>query len=403
MRSFDDFSRSGQSGPTLAERPLCVLVAEDDPLLAELLLISLERLGCRAKAAADGQEALERLEAEPFDVLISDWMMPRLDGLELVRRARADQSGYLHIIMMTARGEERSIRAALNAGADDFLYKPFDDIQIELGVASAKRVVDLQRRLERRNRHLAAAHERTRAAYRQIKDDLAAAATLQRRLLPRPRTEGPVRIAYSFQPSLDIGGDSLGVRPLSNGRLLIFNIDVSGHGVPAALNSFALHSRLSQLRPQEPHDLPNVAAMLNEELLSQEGDAYVTTVFGLVEGDGSKAWLIRAGHPMPILMRRGASPVFLEQGGVPLGMLPDVRHQVCEVDLTVGDRLLIYSDGVIETALGEEGLLAACQAQALSDPPALIRALDSCLLHGRGDQPPEDDLSMLLIERGEAE
>jgi sigma-B regulation protein RsbU (phosphoserine phosphatase) len=94
------------------------------------------------------------------------------------------------------------------------------------------------------------------------------------------------------------------VRPLSNGRLLIFNIDVSGHGVPAALNSFALHSRLSQLRPQEPHDLPNVAAMLNEELLSQEGDAYVTTVFGLVEGDGSKAWLIRAGHPMPILMRR---------------------------------------------------------------------------------------------------
>ncbi len=272
MRNLAPLERVGDV-PAEVQRPLCVLVAEDDPLVADYLAMAVEELGCRAEAVPNGQAALERLLAEPFDVLISDWMMPQMDGVELIRRARAEQSSYLHIIMMTARGEERSIRTALEAGADDFLYKPFEDIQIELGIAAARRVVALQRRLERRNRHLAAAHERTRQAYRQLKLDLAAAGEMQRRLLPKPKLDGPLRYASSFRPSLDIGGDSLGAVPLRNGRTLFFNIDVSGHGVPAALNSFALHTRLTQLRPKDPSDLPQVAAQLNGELLSQEGEA----------------------------------------------------------------------------------------------------------------------------------
>ncbi|HZH07902.1 MAG TPA: SpoIIE family protein phosphatase [Lautropia sp.] len=383
--------------------PLCVLVADDDPLVAEYLVMAAEDLGCRAEAVTDGQAALARLRADPFDVLISDWMMPEMDGVELIRHARAEQERYLHIIMMTARGEERTIRTALDAGADDFLYKPFEDIQIELGIAAARRVVELQRKLERRNRHLAAAHERTRAAYGQIKEDLAAAAKMQRRLLPETRTSGPVRFAYAFQPSLDIGGDSLGVVPLRNGRWLFFDIDVSGHGVPAALNSFALHSRLSHLSPTEPEELPQVASMLSEELLAQQGDAYCTTIIGLAEEDGSKLWLLRAGHPLPLLMRSNTTPEFLPEGGLPLGMLPGISHPVIEVALEPGDRVLIYSDGVTEGGLGEEGLRDACRQLGPVNLPSMIGALEWRLLHLRKGRPPDDDISMLAIERSQLE
>jgi sigma-B regulation protein RsbU (phosphoserine phosphatase) len=261
----------------------------------------------------------------------------------------------------------------------------------------------LQRRLERRNRHLAAAHERTRAAYGQIKEDLAAAAKMQRRLLPETRTSGPVRFAYAFQPSLDIGGDSLGVVPLRNGRWLFFDIDVSGHGVPAALNSFALHSRLSHLSPCEPAELSQVASLLSEELLAQHGDAYCTIVIGLAERDGSKLWLLRAGHPMPLLMRSGTEPEFLSEGGLPLGMLPDVTHPVIELDLEPGDRVLIYSDGVTEGGLGEDGLRDVCRQLGPTALPSMIGALEWRLLHLREGRAPEDDISMLAIERSQAE
>jgi sigma-B regulation protein RsbU (phosphoserine phosphatase) len=379
-----------------------VLVADDDPLIADYLCLVLEALGCVPVQAPDGKAALERLGEQHFDVLLTDWMMPEMDGIELVQRARSLQQGYLHVILMTAQGEERTVRTAIDAGVDDFLYKPFETINIELGITAARRVVQLQRRLERRNRHLIAAHERTQTAYRQLKADLMAAAEMQKRLLPADRLHGPLRHISLFTPSLDIGGDTLGVIDLANGRRLFFDIDVSGHGVPAALNSFALHSRLTRLAPGDPEALAEAAQTLNEELLAQGGDAYMTAVFGIAEGDGSRLWLIRAGHPLPILLPAQGQPRFLDDGGLPLGMIPGVRHHVQEVALAPGDRLLIYSDGVTESGIGEDGLVEAFERQRQCALPEMMGALEWRLLQTRAGQPPEDDVSMLAIERAPA-
>jgi sigma-B regulation protein RsbU (phosphoserine phosphatase) len=126
-------------------------------------------------------------------------------------------------------------------------------------------------------------------------------------------------------------------------------------------------------------------------------------VIGLAEQDGSKLWLLRAGHPMPLLMRPAASPEFLPEGGLPLGMLSDVSHPVTEVDLEPGDRLLIYSDGVTEGGLGEEGLRDACRQLGPVELSSMIGALEWRLLHLRKGRPPEDDISMLAIERSQPE
>lgn len=292
------------------------------------------------------------------------------------------------------------MRSALNAGVDDFLEKPFRDMQIELGVNAARRVTQLQRRLEQHNRQLTAAHAQTREAYGILKDDLAAAAVMQRRLLPQDNLSGPFRHASTFEPSLDIGGDTLGVMQVQGGRYLFFNFDVSGHGVQSALNSFSLHSRLSRLAPGRAEDLAEAAQILNEDLLAQESDAYMTAAIGLAEADGTRIWLLRAGHPMPILLRADAPARFLEEGGFPLGMLPNVRHELSEIVLHPGDRILIYSDGVTEGGLGEAGLLGALERQRHSDLRAMMGAIEAQLLKVRNGGPPEDDISMLGLEAG---
>ncbi|HEV2080565.1 MAG TPA: SpoIIE family protein phosphatase [Allosphingosinicella sp.] len=379
---------------------LSVLVADDDALLGDYLCMALESLGCAAELVGDGQLALRLLREKHFDVLITDWMMPEMDGMELVRRVRLDREEYLHVILMTATGRDQAVRTALEAGVDDFLHKPFQDIQIELGINAARRVVQLQRRLEQHNRRLTAAHEQIRDAYRLLKEDLAAAAEMQQSLLPGNKLDGPLRQASTFIPSLDIGGDALGVLQVEGGRFLFFNFDVSGHGVPAALNSFALHSRMTRLAPSRPEDLVEAAQILNEDLLSQGSDAYMTAAIGLAEADGTRLWLLRAGHPMPVLVPTASPARFLEQGGLPLGMLPGVRHEVCEMVLDPGDRLLIYSDGVIEEGLGEAGLLEAVEDQRQSELSVMIGALERRLLDLREGRPPQDDVSMLSLEAG---
>src|SRR5690348_13683401 len=222
-----------------AEIPLRVLVVEDDDIAADYLCVLLDELGCSASVATNGEEALAILRKTRFDIMLTDWMMPKMDGIELIRQAREALDHYLHVVVLTAAGEERTMETALEAGADDFLYKPITNVQLQLAVATARRVLGLQRRLEERNRELA-------ETYGQLKADVEAAAEMQRSLIPADGTTGVLAHAAFVQPSVDMGGDSFGVSANAGGTFF-FAIDVSGHGVPAALNSFAMHQRLLDL------------------------------------------------------------------------------------------------------------------------------------------------------------
>lgn len=128
-----------------------ILVAEDDRISRTVLLRSLERLGYECEAAENGMEALVKLDAGDFDMVISDWMMPALDGLELCRqvRARADRHGsrYIYFVMLTALESKDSFVAGMEAGADDYLTKPLDREQLRARLIAADRIMTLHRRL----------------------------------------------------------------------------------------------------------------------------------------------------------------------------------------------------------------------------------------------------------------
>ena len=130
-----------------------ILIAEDDTVSRTILRRAVEKIGHECLASADGEEAWSLYKENPdLDVIISDWMMPGVDGLELCRRVRnLDRDGYTYFIFLTALGDRGHLLQGLKAGADDYLSKPLDRDELGMRLTSALRVTDLHQRLAFQN------------------------------------------------------------------------------------------------------------------------------------------------------------------------------------------------------------------------------------------------------------
>lgn len=385
--------------PVYASDQLKVLVVDDDVLTGELLCLQLEQLGCVARHVELGSAALEILEGEEVHLLISDWQMPQMDGLELVREARARTSldSHLHIALITARHDEAVIRRALEAGVDDFIYKPLAPVELELAVATARRNGLLHRRLRRRATLLTRAHERVREALRRVQDDIDAAARLHERLLPDRTQFGAIRIGAIYQPALSLGGDTLGVCEVPGG-VLFFVIDVMGHGVPAALTSYHLHQRLKQLAPSDPASLERAVDTINRELSDTADEAYATLLCGLAQAGSNQLSLICAGHPPPLIVHDGVAAEVALTGSTPLGMFADATFQVEPLALPNRARLALYSDGLTDV-LPDAAFAALLVEETPSSVEQLIARMDMAVGARQTEQQIDDDISLLVIER----
>jgi sigma-B regulation protein RsbU (phosphoserine phosphatase) len=132
-----------------------ILIAEDDEISKKMLQTILIREGHAVVAVEDGVKALEAIQKSTPDILITDWMMPQLDGLELCRRVRAlHLPSYLYIILLTALTEKEKITEGLNAGADDYVTKPYDRTELLARVNSGERILQLERSLRQKNAEL---------------------------------------------------------------------------------------------------------------------------------------------------------------------------------------------------------------------------------------------------------
>jgi sigma-B regulation protein RsbU (phosphoserine phosphatase) len=121
---------------------MTVLIVEDDPVSREILDGCLARLMCRVLQANDGAEAWATIQYEPIRIVVSDWMMPHMDGLELCRHVRERADGnYTYFILLTARQGAENYREAMAAGVDDFLAKPLDPQELTNRVLVAKRII----------------------------------------------------------------------------------------------------------------------------------------------------------------------------------------------------------------------------------------------------------------------
>jgi two-component system cell cycle response regulator len=124
-----------------------ILVADDEPTSRLIAQMALRDLGHQCRSVTDGLQAWEAFQEDRPDVVISDWMMPGMNGLELCRQVRADTGGYTYVIMVTGQGAHGQIVEGMTAGADDYLIKPLDPDDLQVNLIAASRVTSLHRQL----------------------------------------------------------------------------------------------------------------------------------------------------------------------------------------------------------------------------------------------------------------
>ena len=129
-----------------------ILVVEDEPVSRRMLGAAVAKMGYDVVAAADGREAWDVLRAEQIGLVVTDWMMPRMDGLQLVQKIRGGELGrYVYVILLTSRSESRDAAEALEAGADDFVGKPWHRDELMARLTAGRRILDLQAALQEKN------------------------------------------------------------------------------------------------------------------------------------------------------------------------------------------------------------------------------------------------------------
>jgi len=132
-----------------------VLVVEDDTVSRKLLEITLRKAGYRVTSVKNGLEALDIFKSSFFPIVLTDWMMPEMDGVQLCRAIREEVStGYVFIFMLTARGSTDDLVEGLEAGADDYLTKPFNRAELIARLKTATRILELERSLKEANEEI---------------------------------------------------------------------------------------------------------------------------------------------------------------------------------------------------------------------------------------------------------
>ena len=125
-----------------------ILIADDDSVSRRLIAMYIARWGHEVVSASDGAEAWRLFEEGDFPVVISDWMMPEMDGLELIGRIRGcPRPNYVYIILLTSRAQIEDVVEGLEAGADDFVTKPFDRDELRVRLRAGERILRLEQKL----------------------------------------------------------------------------------------------------------------------------------------------------------------------------------------------------------------------------------------------------------------
>ena len=253
-------------------------------------------------------------------------MMPGMSGVDFCRAFRAqseDRPAYF--ILLTAQTEREVLAEGLEAGADDFLSKPFNSVELRARLRAGERVVNAQHALGAKNEALTTALEDLSDAYSAIERDLKGARKFQEGLVPdRHLATSGVEVSMLFLPSGHVGGDLVGYFWAGEGELGVYSVDVSGHGVASALMTARVAGYLSDLAPDRNIALESigdgyrmaplvqVCETLNELLQGDaDSDQYLTMSIARVEIGTGRIEVCHAGHPSPVVQRaRGGCGVY---------------------------------------------------------------------------------------------
>jgi phosphoserine phosphatase RsbU/P len=374
-----------------------ILVIDDDPAIQVLLKRTLIRQGYQVSLASDGEEGLEKAKEICPGLIICDWMMPKMNGLEVCRQVKVTpELSTTFFILLTSLGSIEDRVKGLDTGADDFLSKPIDMHELQARVRAGLRLHQLSSDLQKQKRLL--------------EIELSEAAEYVCSILPEPLNSSHVKIDVCFIPSRRLGGDIFDYYWLDSDHLVMYLLDVAGHGLRAALPSLSvinlLRSReLMKVNYYQPSD---VLRGLNEMFpMTLKNDKYFTIWYGVYNIKNRQLVYASAGHPPGILFSLNKRFILQEQAlktrGFPIGMFPESKYQNAVCNIQPHSCLYVFSDGIyeLEQANGTIWdldefikLLKEHQATAENDLDHLLSKVRSLNYKDYFD----DDLSIMKID-----
>jgi phosphoserine phosphatase RsbU/P len=380
-----------------------LLVVDDNEDNRYTLTRRLNREGYQnLTTAKNGREALEYLQAKPFDLVLLDVMMPDMNGYEVLDHVKADAAlSEVPIIMISALDETDSVIRCIELGAEDYLNKPFNPILLRARVGA---LLEKKRLRDEVRRNLT-----------RLEEEMDAARALQLGMLPNHfpacSPDQPVAVHAVMQPAREVGGDLYDCFYAGDHTFCFLVGDVSGKGASAAMFMARTRSlvrisvelwrqwRTDDARPAQ------LAEAVNRELCQNNDERMFVTLFlGLFDTRTGVLSFINAGHPAPHLLRSGGIAAQIEaKPGLPLGVRQHAKYDNRTLALKPGEALFVCSDGVFE-ALNESGELFSIErlnrelsSAESADPVEIVRLIRNAVDSFTGSAPKADDVTALAL------
>ena len=331
-----------------------ILVIDDDPIVRMVLKNALKEQEYQVTFAKRGDEGLAQAQQLHPALIICDWLMPGLDGLEVCRCVKADPTlTTAFFILLTSRSAIEDRVRGLDSGADDFLSKPIEINELKARVRSGLRLYQSSQELQRLAQDL-------QQQKQILETELAEAAAYVQSLLP-DRLNGAIATDSRFIPSQQLGGDCFDYFWLNSSHFALYLLDVSGHGLGAALPSVSVQNllRSQSLQGVDFEEPAAVLQALNKIFqMTTHHDRYFTIWYGVYNCQTRELKYASAGHPPAILISRDATELqHLKTKGTPIGMFLDRQYQTEQCQIAEASTLYLFSDGIYEIKKSDGSLL----------------------------------------------
>jgi two-component system sensor histidine kinase ChiS len=319
-----------------------ILAVDDEPVNLQLLINHLSLDHYEVITAENGYEALEYINSgTPPDLVLLDVMLPKISGIEVCRLIREKFTAQdVPVMMLTAKNRTEDVVAGLDAGANDYLIKPVNRREL---LARVNSLISLKKSVLSRDE------------LNLLKRDIHIAHEIQNSILTQdvPK-DSRYSISANYRPMYELGGDFYEIIKIDDERTGVLIADVSGHGIPAAIICamlkviFGFHSDL----------LNSPGAMLeriNRTISPYLGNQFITACYACIDLAGMTVKESSAGHWPMLIHRRGTGIVEHREGkGVPIGWLDDAKYDEELYKLSTGDRLIFFTDFIVEARNPEE-------------------------------------------------
>ncbi|WP_071188895.1 SpoIIE family protein phosphatase [Trichormus sp. NMC-1] len=335
----------------ISNSKLKILVIDDDRIIQIVLKQALQGQGYEVILASSGIQGVEQAYQHHPALIICDWQMDEMDGLEVCRNIKSEPSlSSTFFILLTARTAVEDRVEGLDNGADDFLSKPIDVSELKARVRAGLRLYQTNQELQRLAEDL-------QIQKQLLETELHEAADYVTSILPEPMS-GLVTINHRFLPSHQLGGDCFDYYWLDQENLVIYLLDVSGHGLGAALPSISVHNLLrSQTLPQANFHQPSeVLNALNEIFQMEKHNArYFTIWYGVFNIESYQLTYATAGHPPALLISQSTdSSIDIKQlitPSMPIGAFAEGEYENAVCKIQPSSKIYVFSDGVYEVEL----------------------------------------------------